>query len=213
LGVKEIAVFTAASESFAKKNINCTIAESITRFIPVIEAAKKNNVRIRGYVSCSLGCPYEGEITPQAVADVAKQLHELGCYEISLGDTIGIGTPLKAQRMIEKVASVIPIHCLAGHFHDTYGQALANIYAAMELGMNVFDSSIAGLGGCPYARGASGNVATEDLVYMLQGMGIHTGLNLDGIIDTSLFICEHLGKPTRSKVAIATIAKRMSHDN
>src|SRR5262249_51961196 len=157
-------------------------------------AALKNHIRIRGYVSCALGCPYEGEIATTAVAEVAKQLYELGCYEISLGDTIGVGTPFKTQKMLEKVATVVPMKHLAGHFHDTFGQALTNIYAAMELGMCVFDSAIAGLGGCPYAKGASGNVATEDLVYMLQGMNIHTGLNLEGIIFTGAFICKQLGK-------------------
>lgn len=208
LGVKEVAIFTAASQSFTHKNINCSIEESFERFTPIIKEAIANNIKVRGYVSCALGCPYEGDIAPSVVANIAKQLYELGCYEISLGDTIGVGTPLKAQKMLETVASNVPIQYLAGHFHDTYGQALANIFAVMELGMNVFDSSIAGLGGCPYAKGASGNVATEDLVYMLHGMNIQTGLDLAGIIDTGIFICDQLGKSSRSKVAIAMMAKR-----
>lgn len=208
VGVKEIAIFTAASESFVQKNINCSIDESFERFQPVVEAALVANIKIRGYVSCALGCPYEGEINPTKVADVAARLYQLGCYEVSLGDTIGVGTPSKAQFMIDAVAKRIPICALACHFHDTYGQALANIYAALELGMTVFDSSVSGLGGCPYAKGASGNVATEDLVYMLQGLNIATGVDLHGLIDAGVFICRHLGKPSRSKVNIAMMAKK-----
>ncbi|HVV69068.1 MAG TPA: hydroxymethylglutaryl-CoA lyase [Gammaproteobacteria bacterium] len=208
VGVKEIALFTAASESFTHKNINCSIDESFQRFIPVIDAAKAVDIRIRGYVSCALVCPYEGEIRPQAVADVAARLYELGCYEISLGDTIGAGTPNKTQAMLEAVATKVPIHAIAGHFHDTYGQALANILASLQMGVSIFDSSVSGLGGCPYAKGASGNVATEDLVYMLQGMEIETGINLNKLIDAGVFICKHLGKLSRSKVSIATLAKR-----
>ncbi len=211
-GVREIAVFTAASNSFAERNINCTIEESFIRLKPVIDAAQKNHIRVRGYVSCVLGCPYEGEIDIEYVAAVADRLYQLGCYEISLGDTIGVGTPLKAQKMVEKVMKKIPLNGLAGHFHDTYGQALANIFAVMQLGMTAFDSSVSGLGGCPYAKGAAGNVATEDLVYMLEGMGINTGINLDELIDTGLFICNKLGKPTRSKAALALIAKRKAHE-
>jgi len=208
LGVKEIALFTAASETFTHKNINCSIDESFTRFMPVIAAALAANIRIRGYVSCALVCPYEGEIYPQAVATVASRLYELGCYEISLGDTIGAGTPSKAQAMVEAVAAKVPLTALAGHFHDTYGQALANILAVLQLGVSVFDSSVSGLGGCPYAKGASGNVATEDLVYMLHGMQITTGVDLEKLIATGLFICEQLGKPSRSKVTLAAAAKQ-----
>ena len=207
LGVKEIALFTAASESFTRKNINCSIDESFIRFIPVIRAAKSEGIRVRGYVSCTIQCPYEGDIQPKMVADVAARLYELGCYEISLGDTIGAGTPLKVQEMIKAVTAFVPITHLAGHFHDTYGQALANIFAALELGMSVFDSSVSGLGGCPYAKGASGNVATEDLVYMLQGMNIKTGIDLDRLIEVGLFICKKLNKPSRSKVTLAKCAK------
>lgn len=202
-GVKEIAIFTAASEQFTQKNINCSIAESFVRFAPVIKAALAAKIKIRGYVSCALGCPYQGEVSPQAVCDVADQLYQLGCYEISLGDTIGVGTPSKAQTMIEVVAKKIPIHALACHFHDTYGQALANILAVLNLGVQVFDSSIAGLGGCPYAHGASGNVATEDLVYMLQGMQIETGIDLNRLVEVGDFICSYLNKSPRSKVSIA----------
>jgi len=208
VGVKEIAIFTAASETFTQKNINCSIEESFQRFIPVIDTANAANVRIRGYVSCALGCPFEGEILPESVAEVATRLYELGCYEISLGDTIGVGTPFKTKKMIESVVRKVPIASLAGHFHDTYGQALANIYAALELGLSVFDSSVSGLGGCPYAQGASGNVATEDLIYMLQGLNIDTGIDLDRLIDIGTYICQHLGRPSRSKVNLAIVAKR-----
>lgn len=208
LGVKEIAIFTAASQSFTHKNINCSIEESFTRFTPIIKMALANNIKVRAYISCVLGCPYEGDIAPSVVANIAQQFYELGCYEISLGDTIGVGTPIKAKQMVEAVALNVPIKHLAGHFHDTYGQALANIFAVMELGMNVFDSSVAGLGGCPYAKGASGNIATEDLIYMLHGMNIQTGLDLNSIIDTGIFICDQLGKPSCSKSAIAILAKR-----
>lgn len=207
LGVKEIAVFTAASESFTHRNINCSIDESFERFKPVIATAKAANIRIRGYVSCALVCPYEGEIRPQAVARVAARLYELGCYEISLGDTTGAGTPGKSRVMVETVATEVPLTAIAGHFHDTYGQALANILAVMELGVAVFDSSVSGLGGCPYANGASGNVATEDLVYMLQGLNIETGIHLNKLIATGVFICKSLGKTSSSKVTLATIAK------
>lgn len=202
-GAKEIAVFGAASETFSQKNINCSIDESLVRFAEVMAAAKKNNIKVRGYVSCVLGCPYEGEIKPQAVADVAEKLFNMGCYEISLGDTIGVGTPLKAQTMIDTVAQKIPREQLAVHFHDTYGQALANIYAALEKGIAVVDSSVAGLGGCPYAKGASGNVASEDVVYMLHGLGIKTGVDLDKLIDAGKFISNYLNKKSQSKVALA----------
>jgi len=200
-GAKEVAIFGAASESFSQKNINCSIEESLQRFEPVIEAAKQNDIKARGYVSCVLGCPYEGDIEPQAVSKVSKSLYEMGCYEISLGDTIGVGTPIKAQTMLSAVAEHVPMEKLAIHFHDTYGQALANILACLSLGVTTVDSSIAGLGGCPYANGASGNVATEDLVYMLHGMGIETGIDFDQLIAVSHFISDALGRKPMSKVA------------
>ncbi len=202
-GVKEIAVFGAASESFSQKNINCSISESLRRFEPIMVAAKENNVRVRGYVSCILGCPYEGEIAPEKVRTVAKALYDMGCYEISLGDTIGVGTPKKAAALFAEVAKDVPRTQLAGHFHDTYGQALANIYASLSEGIAVFDSSVAGLGGCPYAKGASGNVATEDVLYMLNGLGIHTGINLEKVIAAGLTISAILGRETGSRVARA----------
>ncbi len=202
-GAKEVAVFGAASESFSQKNINCSIAESLDRFVPVVEAAKAAGVRVRGYVSCVLGCPYEGEIAPEAVASVAATLYAMGCYEVSLGDTIGVGTPGKTRRMLDTVARQVPMDKLAGHYHDTYGQALANIYASLQAGVATFDSSIAGLGGCPYAAGASGNVATEDVVFMLNGLGIDTGIDLDALVDTALWISEKLGRPCGSKVSLA----------
>ena len=202
-GAKEVAVFGAASESFSQKNINCSIAESLDRFVPVVEAAKAAGIRVRGYVSCVLGCPYEGEIAPEAVASVAATLYAMGCYEVSLGDTIGVGTPGKTRRMLDTVARQVPMDKLAGHYHDTYGQALANIYASLQAGVATFDSSIAGLGGCPYAAGASGNVATEDVVFMLNGLGIDTGIDLDALVDTALWISEKLGRPCGSKVSLA----------
>lgn len=199
-GVEEIAVFTAASESFNRKNINASIAESLERFAPVMALAKQHGIRVRGYVSCVLGCPYEGEITPRAVADVARALHHLGCYEISLGDTIGTGTPRRARHMLETVAGEVSMERLAVHFHDTYGQALANIHACLELGVSVVDASVSGLGGCPYAKGATGNVATEDVVYMLEGMRIDTGIGLDRLLDAGRFISEQLGREPASKL-------------
>jgi isopropylmalate/homocitrate/citramalate synthase len=202
-GATEVAVFAAASETFSQRNINCTIAESLERFAPVFAAARDAGVRVRGYVSCVLGCPYEGAIDPARVTEVAGRLYEAGCYEISLGDTIGVGTPLCAKAMIATVAEHVPVEHLAGHFHDTYGQALANIYAAMEAGVCVFDASVSGLGGCPYAPGAAGNVATEDLVYMLDGMGVETGVDLDRLIAAGEFICRALGKESQSRVAKA----------
>jgi len=206
-GAKDISVFAAASESFSKKNINCSIAESLERFRPVTERARAAGLRLRGYVSCVLGCPSEGEIKPQAVARVAKALMDLGCEEISLGDTIGTGTPRKAQAMIETVAKDVPLERLAVHFHDTYGQALANILAALEIGVAVIDSSVAGLGGCPYAKGASGNVASEDVVYMLNGMGISTGIDLEKLAAAGRAIMRTLGRAPTSKVAQALAAK------
>jgi hydroxymethylglutaryl-CoA lyase len=207
-GATEVAIFGAASESFSKKNINCSIAESLERFRPVAEAAAQNNVRVRGYVSCVVGCPYEGDIAPAKVAAVSKALFDMGCYEVSLGDTIGVGTPHKTQAMIEAVAKVVPVGKLAGHYHDTFGQSLANIYASLELGMATFDSSVAGLGGCPYAAGASGNVATEDVLYMLQGLGIETGVDLDKVAATGEWICAILKREPGSKAGRAIAAKR-----
>jgi len=207
-GATEVAIFGAASESFSRKNINCSIAESLERFRPVADAARATGVRVRGYVSCVLGCPYEGEVDPEKVAEVTRALYELGCYEVSLGDTIGTGTPGKTQAMIEACARLVPLDKLAGHYHDTYGQALANIYASLELGVATFDSSVAGLGGCPYAKGASGNVATEDVLYMLQGLGIETGVDLDQIVATGQWICGVIGKEPVSKAARALAAKR-----
>ncbi len=202
-GVKEVAVFAAASESFSQKNINCSISDSLKRFEPLMDAAKHQGVRVRGYVSCVLGCPYEGEIAPEQVRAVAQALYDMGCYEISLGDTIGVGTPRKAAALFAEVAKDIPRTQLAGHFHDTYGQALANIYASLSEGIAIFDSSVAGLGGCPYAKGASGNVATEDVLYMLNGLGIHTGVNLEKVIAAGLNISAVLGRETGSRVARA----------
>lgn len=202
-GATEVAVFAAASETFSQKNINCTVDESFARFAPVFDAARTTNVRVRGYVSCALGCPYEGSVDPRRVAQVAGKLFDLGCYEISLGDTIGVGTPKRTMTMIAAVAEHVSVENLAGHFHDTYGQALVNIYAAVELGVRVFDASVGGLGGCPYAPGAAGNVATEDLQYMLDGMGIDTGVDLDRLIAAGTFICGKLGRQTQSRVARA----------
>ena len=206
-GATEVAIFGAASEAFSKKNINCSIAESLERFAKVAEAARAANVRVRGYVSCVVGCPYEGDIAPESVACVAQALRDLGCYEVSLGDTIGVGTPRKTQSMIEACARHVPIAQLAGHYHDTYGQALANIYASLELGMATFDASVAGLGGCPYAAGASGNVATEDVVYLLHGLGIQTGIDLDRLAETGRWISDVLGRASSSKVGRALAAQ------
>jgi hydroxymethylglutaryl-CoA lyase len=202
-GIKEIGIFTAASESFNKANINCSIAESIERFRPVVEAARKDNVRIRAAVSCALGCPFEGDIAPARVAEVAKMLIDLGVDEVDLADTIGVGTPVKAQRMLAATLERVPLDMIAIHFHDTYGQALANTLACLELGVAAVDSAVAGLGGCPFAPGATGNVATEDVVYMLHGMGIETGIDLDMLIDAAFFISDHLGRPPVSRVANA----------
>jgi hydroxymethylglutaryl-CoA lyase len=202
-GAREIAVFGAASESFSRKNINCSIAESLDRFAPVVAQGLAAGLRVRGYVSCVLGCPYEGEVAPEAVAKVAAALSAMGCYEISLGDTIGTGTPLQARRMVATVGAQVPVERLALHFHDTYGQALANILACLEMGVSVVDSAVSGLGGCPYAKGASGNVATEDLVYMLHGMDIETGVELDALLAASALICGHLDRRPASRVAQA----------
>ena len=206
-GATEIAVFGAASEAFSEKNINCSIADSLARFRPLISAAQQAKVAVRGYVSCVLGCPYQGEIAPAAVAAVAAALFDMGCYEISLGDTIGSGTPGKTKAMLEAVARQVPLQHLAGHFHDTYGMAIANIYAALETGVAVFDASVAGLGGCPYAAGASGNVASEDLVYLLQGLGLDCGVELPALVETGAWISAKLGRPSGSKVARALLAR------
>jgi len=206
-GAEEVAVFGAASETFSRKNINCSIEQSLERFAPVVKAARARKMSVRGYISCAAGCPYEGEVKPQAVAAVAEKLYRMGCYEISLGDTIGVGTPGRIRAMIEAVAKKVPIGRLAGHYHDTYGQALANIYASLEAGVRTFDSSVAGLGGCPYAKGATGNVATEDVVYMLDGLGIETGVDLMKVLRTGQFICRALGREPSSKVARALAAK------
>ena len=207
-GAGEIAVFGAASEAFSQKNINCSIAESLARFEPVVKAAKQHGLAVRGYISCVAGCPYQGAVAPAAVADVAAALYRMGCYEISLGDTIGVGTPGRIQAMLAAVAQAVPTEKLAAHFHDTYGQALANLYAAMELGVATMDSSVAGLGGCPYAKGASGNVATEDVVYLLDGLGIETGVDIDLVFEAGRFICAQLGREPSSKVARAMAAKK-----
>lgn len=204
----EVAIFGAASEGFSQKNINCSIAESLERFAPVIEAARAANLPVRGYVSCVLGCPYDGEIAPEQVAWVAEKLYQMGCYEVSLGDTIGVGTPTQAQRMLDAVATRVPMQHLALHFHNTYGQALANIASCLPLGVRTIDSAVAGLGGCPYAKGASGNVASEDVVYMLHGMGYTTGIDLIRLIHAGDAICRTLGHPPRSNVAKAELAKQ-----
>ena len=213
-GAKVIAVFASASEGFSRANINCSVAESIERFKPVVARAKADGVKVRGYISCVLGCPFDGEVKPQAVANVADMLWELGCYEISLGDTIGVGTPLKAKALLRAVASTMPIAHLAMHFHDTYGQALANLYAGMEEGVRVIDSAAGGLGGCPYAPGATGNVATEDVVYMLEGMGIATGVDMAKLVAASNTISRLIGRAPVSRVAAAINAKeRMANSD
>ena len=202
-GVQEVAVFAAASESFSKKNTNCTISESIERFLPLCDAAQKAGISVRGYVSCVLGCPYEGDISPAVVADLSSRLMDAGCYEVSLGDTIGCGTPAKAQALVNEVGAAISMDKVAVHFHDTYGQALANIHAVLQQGVSVVDSSVAGLGGCPYAKGASGNVATEDVLYMLNGLGLDTGVDMTGLLLASAYITGELGRPPSSRVALA----------
>lgn len=207
-GAKVIAVFASASEGFSRANINCSVAESIERFKPVIARAKDDGIKVRGYVSCVLGCPYDGEVKPQAVVDAAKVLWDLGCYEVSLGDTIGVGTPLKARHLLRAVAGVMPMANIAMHFHDTYGQALANLYAGMEEGARVIDSAAGGLGGCPYAPGATGNVATEDVIYMLEGMGIATGVDMPKLLAATNEISRLIGRPPVSRVASAMNASK-----
>ena len=206
-GARVIAVFASASEGFSRANINCSVAESIERFKPVVARARADGIKVRGYISCVLGCPYDGEVKPQAVVDVAKTLWELGCYEVSLGDTIGVGTPVKARQLLRAVAGTVPIAHLAMHFHDTYGQALANLYAGMEEGARVIDSAAGGLGGCPYAPGATGNVATEDVVYMLEGMGIATGVDMARLVAATNAVSRLIGRPPVSRVAAAINAR------
>ncbi|XP_006777620.1 PREDICTED: hydroxymethylglutaryl-CoA lyase, mitochondrial isoform X2 [Myotis davidii] len=203
-GAKEVSIFGAASELFTRKNINCSIEESLQRFDQVLKAAQAAGIPVRGYVSCVLGCPYEGKISPAKVAEVSKKMYSMGCYEISLGDTIGVGTPGIMKDMLSAVMHEVPVAALAVHCHDTYGQALANTLMALQMGVSVVDSSVAGLGGCPYAQGASGNLATEDLVYMLEGLGIHTGVNFQKLLEAGTFICQALNRKTSSKVAQAT---------
>ena len=207
-GAKEVAVFAAASEGFSQRNINCSIAESFERFAPIFEAARGQGVRVRGYISCVVACPYDGPVAPAQVASVAAELHARGAYEISLGDTIGAGTPASVLKMLEAVAGRVPTVQLAGHYHDTYGMAAANVFASFEFGLRVFDSSVAGLGGCPYAKGATGNVATEDVVHLLHGMGAHTGVDLDALVDCGAWISAELGRQPVSRVARAMLAKR-----
>jgi hydroxymethylglutaryl-CoA lyase len=208
-GAKVIAVFASASEGFSRANINCSVAESIDRFKPVIVRARADGIKVRGYISCVLGCPFDGEVKPQAVVDVARMLWELGCYEVSLGDTIGVGTPVRARQLLRAVAGAVPMAHLAMHFHDTYGQALANLYAGMEEGARVIDSAAGGLGGCPYAPGATGNVATEDVVYMLEGIGIATGVDMAKLLAATNEISRLIGRAPVSRVVAALNAKRL----
>jgi hydroxymethylglutaryl-CoA lyase len=209
-GATEVAVFAAASEGFSQKNINCSIDESIERFVPMMKAASEAGVKVRGYVSCVAACPYDGPTAPRKVADVAWRLHELGCYEVSLGDTIGAGTPATVLAMLESVAARVPVANLAGHYHDTYGMAVANVHASYQFGVRVFDSSVGGLGGCPYAKGATGNVATEDVVYLLHGLGAHTGVDLEKLADCGAWISGILNRENGSRVGRAIQAKRAS---
>lgn len=207
-GADEVVIFGAASEAFSQKNINCSIAESIARFADVAQAAKAHGLRLRGSISCALGCPYQGEVAPDAVADVVRRMQDLGCDEIDIADTIGVGTAGRVKQVFERVARDFPLERLAGHFHDTYGQALVNIYAALDVGVAIFHSSVAGLGGCPYAKGATGNVSTEDVLYLLHGLGIHTGVDLDAVVDAGQFISQHLGRKAASRAGNATAARR-----
>ncbi|MDH5354523.1 MAG: hydroxymethylglutaryl-CoA lyase [Gammaproteobacteria bacterium] len=209
-GVEEIALFAAASETFSQKNTNCSIEESVGRFTDVVSKAQQHNMRIRGYISCALGCPYEGEVDANVVVDLTRRLHDVGCYEVSVADTIGVGTANQAQALFEQLAGAIPVTQLAAHFHDTYGQALANIHAVLQTGVAVIDSSVAGLGGCPYAKGATGNVATEDVVYMLNGMGIDTGIDMDKLLDAGVYINGFLDRAPVSRAANALLKKKAS---
>ncbi len=206
----EVVIFGAASEAFSQKNINCSIAESIARFAEVAAAARQQGLRLRGSISCTMGCPYQGEVTPEAVAEVVARLRDLGCDEIDIADTIGVGTAQQVQRVFEGAAREFPIAQLAGHFHDTYGQALANIHAALQVGVAIFHASVAGLGGCPYAKGATGNVATEDVLYLLHGLGLDTGVDLDAVVDAGQFISQHLGRKASSRAGNAIAARRAS---
>ena len=208
----EIVIFSAASEAFAQKNINCSIAESVERFIPVVHAAKRDGIRVRGSISCSFGCPYQGLVEPSQVAEVVKRMMDLGCDEIDIADTIGVGTPGQVAAVFEEILAFAPKELFSGHFHDTYGQSLANIYAAMEMGISIFHSSIAGLGGCPYAKGATGNVATEDVLYMLKGLGIETGIDFDAAINAGEYITKTIGKPNASRAGRAITAKKSTGD-
>ncbi|MFZ6722190.1 hydroxymethylglutaryl-CoA lyase [Undibacterium sp. Ji49W] len=208
-GADEVVIFSSASEAFAQKNINCSIAESIERFRDVAQAAKQHKLRLRGSISCSFGCPYQGEVAVDSVSDVVKRMRDLGCDEIDIADTIGVGTAWQVQTVMQRVAEDFPIAALSGHFHDTYGQALANIYASLEVGISIFHSSVAGLGGCPYAKGATGNVSTEDVLFLMQGLGIHTGIDLDAVVDAGQFISAHLGRKAVSRAGNALAAKRL----
>lgn len=205
----EVVIFGSASEAFSQKNINCSIAESIERFREVAQAAKQHNIRLRGSISCAFGCPYQGDVSPDSVADVVRRMRELGCDEIDIADTIGVGTPKKVQAVMTRVAQEFAIERLSGHFHDTYGQALANIYASLEVGIAIFHSAVAGLGGCPYAKGATGNVASEDVLYLLQGLSIETGIDLNAVVDAGQFISQHLGRKAVSRAGNAIAAKRI----
>ena len=209
-GADEVVIFGSASEAFSQKNINCSIAESIARFEPVAAAAKKSGVRLRGSISCTMGCPYQGEVTLASVGDVVARMAALGCDEIDIADTIGVGTPHQVQRVLQRAAQDFPLMQLSGHFHDTYGQALANIYASLEVGVAIFHASVAGLGGCPYAKGATGNVATEDVLYLLHGLGISTGIDLDAVVDAGQFISDHLGRKAVSRAGNAIAARRLA---
>jgi hydroxymethylglutaryl-CoA lyase len=206
--VDEVVIFGAASEAFSQKNINCSIAESIERFREVANAAKQHGLRLRGSVSCALGCPYQGEVTAEAASDVVRRMRDLGCDEIDIADTIGVATAGKVRRVFEHAAHEFPLDQLSGHFHDTYGQAIANIYAALEVGVSIYHSSVAGLGGCPYAKGATGNVATEDVLYLMQGLGIETGISLDAVVEAGQFISTHLGRQSSSRAGTAIASKR-----
>jgi len=209
-GADEVVIFSSASEAFAQKNINCSIAESIERFREVAEAAKKNKIRLRGSISCAFGCPYQGEVAVDSVSDVVQRLRDLGCDEIDIADTIGVGTARQVQNVMQTVAKDFPVAALSGHFHDTYGQALANIYASLEVGISIFHSSVAGLGGCPYAKGATGNVSTEDVLFLMQGLGIQTGIDLNAVVDAGQFISAHLGRKAVSRAGNALAAKRLA---
>jgi hydroxymethylglutaryl-CoA lyase len=209
----EVVIFGAASEAFSQKNINCSIAESMARFSEVAIAAKQHGIRLRGSISCALGCPYQGEVSPDNVADVVRRMRDLGCDEIDIADTIGVGTAAKVQRVFETAAREFPLQQLAGHFHDTYGQALTNIYAALSMGVSIFHASVAGLGGCPYAKGATGNVATEDVLYLLDGLGVSTGVDLNAVVDAGQFISNHLGRPSTSRAGNAIAARRSAELN